>query len=168
VRLPDPRALAARLPAGAAVLARGVAPRVLDGLAGIARRRRVGLLIGGDGRLALRLGAGLHLPDREEVAGVLPFLRARRGRGLLLTAAVHGRLGLARARRLRVDAVVVSPVFPTRSHPGARGLGPLRWAALARRAGRPAIALGGVGPGNAGRVPRWAAGLAAIDGFRET
>jgi thiamine-phosphate pyrophosphorylase len=100
------------------------------------------------------------------VAGLLPFLRARRGRGLLLTAAVHGRRGLARARRLRADAVLVSPVFPTRSHPGARALGPLRWAALARRAGRPAIALGGIGPGNAGRLPRWAAGLAAIDGFR--
>ncbi|MBL6078034.1 thiamine phosphate synthase [Belnapia sp. T18] len=166
VRLPDPRALAARLPPGAAVLARGLAPGVTEGLAAIARRRRLRLLVGGDGRLALRLGAGLHLPDREGVAGLLPFLRARRGRHLLLTAAVHGRPGLARARRLAVDAVVVSPVFPTRSHPGARGLGPLRWAGLARQAGRPAIALGGVGPQNAGRVPRWAVGLAAIDGFR--
>lgn len=166
MRLPDPRALAARLPPGAAVLARAVAPGVLAGLAGILRARQAGLIIGGDGRLALRLGAGLHLPDRDGVAGLLPFLRARRGRGLLLTAAVHGRRGLARARRLRADAVLVSPVFPTRSHPGARALGPLRWAALARRAGRPAIALGGIGPGNAGRLPRWAAGLAAIDGFR--
>jgi thiamine-phosphate pyrophosphorylase len=164
VRLADPRALAARLPAGAAVLARGLAPEVLRGLAAIARRRRLVLLVGGDGRLALRLRAGLHLPDREGVAGLLAFLRGRRGR--LLTAAVHGRRGLARARRLRADAVLVSPVFPTRSHPGAAGLGPLRWAGLARRAGRPAIALGGVGPGTAGRLPRWAAGLAAIDGFR--
>ena len=168
VRLPDPRALAARLPPGAAVLARRLAPGVLQGLAIMLRRRRLRLLVGGDGRLALRLGAGLHLPDRERVAGVLPFLLARRSRGcgLLLTAAVHGRRGLARARRLRVDAVVVSPVFPTGGHAGARGLGPLRWAGLARRAGRPAIALGGVGPGNARRLPRWAAGLAAIDGFR--
>ena len=166
LRLPDPRGLAARLPAGAAVLARGLAPEVTRGLAAILRRRRAWLLVGGDGRLALRLGAGLHLPDREGVAGLLPFLRARRERGLLLTAAAHGRQGLARARRLGADGVVVSPVFPTRSHPGAPGLGPLRWAALARRAGRPALALGGLRPANAGRLPRWAAGLAAIDGFR--
>jgi thiamine-phosphate pyrophosphorylase len=44
-------------------------------------------------------------------------------------------------------------------------LGPLRWAALAARAGRPAVALGGVAGGNAGRLPARTAGLAAIAGF---
>ncbi|WP_328702703.1 thiamine phosphate synthase [Belnapia mucosa] len=162
VRLPDPRAAAARLRPGAAVLARGLAPPVLAGLAAIARRRRLVLLVAGDGRLALRHGAGLHLPDRRGTAGLLPFLIGRRRRRLLLTAAAHGRAGLARARRLRADAVLLSPAFPTRSHPGAPALGPLRWAALAARAGRPAVALGGIGPGTAARLPRWAAGLAAI------
>jgi thiamine-phosphate pyrophosphorylase len=101
VRLADPRAAAARLPAGAAVVARGLAPGVLRGLAALARRRRLVLLVAGDGRLALRHGAGLHVPDRRAVAGLLPFLLARRGRQapLLLTAAAHGRAGLARARR---------------------------------------------------------------------
>jgi len=40
-----------------------------------------------------------------------------------------------------------------------------RWSALSRRAGRPAVALGGVAAGNAGRLPRGrmgARGLAAI------
>ncbi|SDB64463.1 thiamine phosphate synthase [Belnapia rosea] len=165
VRLPDPRGAAARLPAGAAVLARGLSPAVLRGLAALARQRRLVLLVGGDGRLALRHGAGLHVPDRRAVAGLLPFLQGRRRRGLLLTAAAHGRAGLARARRLRADAVLLSPVFPTRSHPGAPALGPLRWAALARRAGRPVLGLGGIGGPTAGRLPRWAAGLAAIEGF---
>lgn len=161
-RLPDPRAAAARLPPGAAVLARGLSPGVVAGLAALARRRRLRLLVAGDGRAALRIGAGLHLPDRRGTAGLLPFLLARRRRGLLLTAAAHGRAGLARARRLGADAVLLSPVFPTASHPGAPGLGPWRWAALARRAGRPVVALGGVAAGNAGRLPRWTAGLAAI------
>ncbi|TCZ57259.1 thiamine phosphate synthase [Roseicella aquatilis] len=162
VRLPDPRPAALRLPPGAAVLARGLAPAVLRGLASIARRRRLVLLVAADGRLALRHGAGLHLPDRRGTAGLLPFLLARRGRPLLLTAAAHGRAGLARARRLGADAVLLSPVFPTASHPGAPALGPLRWAALAQRAGRPALALGGVSGANARRLPRGAAGLAAI------
>jgi thiamine-phosphate pyrophosphorylase len=59
--------------------------------------------------------------------------------------------------------VILSPVFPTRSHPGAPALGPLRWAALARRAAGPVVALGGVDGARARRLPRRTAGLAAID-----
>jgi len=159
VRLPDPRAACARLPVGSAVIARDLAPALLPILA----RLRVRLLVAGDGRLALLHRAGLHVPDRRMTAGLLPFLRQRRGR--LLTVAAHGRAGLARARRLRADAVLLSPVFATRSHPGAPALGVWRWAALARRAGRPVVALGGVGRGNAARLPPIAAGLAAIDAW---
>jgi len=159
VRLPDPRAAAARLPRGSAVIARDLPPASLPGL----KRLRVRLLVAGDGRLALRHHAGLHVPDRRPTTGLLPFLRDRRGR--LLTVAAHGRVGLARARRLRADAVLLSPVFATRSHPGAVPLGVLRWAALARRAGRPAVALGGIGPITAARLPPIAAGFAAIDAW---
>jgi thiamine-phosphate pyrophosphorylase len=169
VRLPDPRAAAGRLPRGAAVLARGLAPAVLAGLAAVARRRGLVLLVAGDGRAALRHHAGLHLPDRRPASGLAAYLLfrgRRRGRPALLMVAAHGRRGIARARRLRADAVLLSPVFPTASHPGAATLGPLRWAALARHAGRPAVALGGLRAGNAGRLPAWAAGLAAIEGFR--
>ncbi|WP_243634463.1 thiamine phosphate synthase [Roseicella frigidaeris] len=162
VRLPDPRAAAAGLPPGAAVIARGLAPAVTAGLAAVARRRGLHLLVAAEGRAALALGAGLHLPERRGTTGLLPFLLARRRRRRLLTVAAHGRAGLARARRLGADAVLLSPVFPTASHPGAAGLGPCRWAALARRAGRPAVALGGIAGDNAGRLPRWAGGLAAI------
>jgi len=160
-RLPDPCAAAARLPPGAAVVARGLEPAVLAALAALARRRRLRLLVAGEGRLALRHGAGLHLPDRYGARHLLPFLRARR-RGLLLSAAAHGRAGLARGRRLSADAVILSPVFPTASHPGAPVLGPFRWAALARRAGRPVLALGGLDAAGAARLPRRAAGVAAI------
>lgn len=161
-RLPDPRAAAARLPAGAAVLARGLAPGVLAGLAGLARRRRLVLLVAADGRLALRHGAGLHLPDRSGTRGLLPFLLARRRRPLMLTVAAHGRAGLARARRLGAAAVLLSPAFPTASHPGAPALGPWRWAALGRRAGQAVVALGGLDGMTARRLPRWTAGFAAI------
>jgi thiamine-phosphate pyrophosphorylase len=170
VRLPDPRNVAQDLPPGAAVVARGLAPALLAAVAVLARQRRLALLVAGDGRAALRHRAGLHVPDRRPAAGLLPFLLGRRraaGR-LPLTAAAHGRPGIARARRLRVDAVVLSPVFPTASHPCAAALGPLRWAALAKRAGRPVVALGGVRGGNAGRLPAWASGLAAIGGFEGT
>ena len=167
-RLPDPVPAAARLPVGAAVVARGLAPAVLLRLVATVRRHRLRLLVSGDGRLALRLAAGLHLPDRRGTAGLLPFLLARRRSPHLrpLTVAAHGRAGLSRARRLDATAIILSPVFPTLSHPGARALGPLRWAALAARAGRhPVVALGGVTRANAARLPPRAAGIAAIGGL---
>jgi thiamine-phosphate pyrophosphorylase len=169
LRLPDPRAAAARLPRGQGVLARGAKRGVLRGLARLARARGLVLLVGGDGRAALRAQAGLHLPDRARARGLLPFLLARRAGApwALLSLAVHGRAALARARRLRPDLGFVSPAFPTESHPGAPALGPLRWAGLAALLPAPAVALGGVAPGTAGRLPvRVAAGLAAIGALR--
>ena len=173
VRLPDPRRAAARLPRGAGVLARGAKPEVLAGLARLCRRRGLVLLVGGDGRAALRHRAGLHLPDRAAARGALPFLAARRGGACwaVLSVAVHGRAGAARGRRLRADLAFASPAFVTASHPGAPALGPLRWSALAAALGRPACALGGIAEATAGRLP-WAgpgraAALAAIGALAE-
>lgn len=158
-RLPDPCAAARRLPPGAAVIARDLAPARLAELARIARCRRLRLLVAGDGRLALAHRAGLHVPDRRPTAHLLPFLRTRPG---LLSAAAHGRVGLARARRLGADAVLLSPAFPTASHPGAAALGPHRLATLARRAQRPVVALGGIDGRTARRLPGVVAGIAGI------
>lgn len=171
LRLPDPCAAAARLPRGSGVLARGAAPAVLARLAALARRRGLILLVGGSPRAALRWRCGLHLPDRPPGPEVLAWLAARQAGApwAVLSVAVHGRAALARARRLRADFGFVSPAFATASHPGAPALGPLRWSALARRLGRPALALGGISASTAGRLP-WrgagrAAGLAAIGGL---
>lgn len=62
--------------------------------------------------------------------------------------------------------MLVSPLFATRSHPGAKPLGSARFAALARLSPVPVIALGGVKPRHAGLIRRLgAAGFAAIDGL---
>ncbi|UPY36625.1 thiamine phosphate synthase [Sediminicoccus sp. KRV36] len=152
IRLPDPSAMVARLPRGAAVLLRGAAPEVARRVARLCRVRGLVLLVSGEGRLALRLGAGLHVPDRTPTRDLLPFLLNRRGRWL--SAALHGRAGIARTRRISADLALVSPVFATASHPGAAALGPLRWAALARAARRPAVALGGMSARAMRRLPR--------------
>ena len=78
VRMPDPLATAARLPRGAGVLARGLAPQMLAALARLARCRGLVLLVGGDGRAALRHRAGLHVPERG-AAGIVND-DARKGR----------------------------------------------------------------------------------------
>ena len=63
----------------------------------------------------------------------------------------------------RADAVLLSPVFATRSHPGGARLGPLRFRLLAAKSRAPVIALGGMNHHTARRLrsPRWA----AIDGL---
>lgn len=169
VRLPDPLAVAARLPRGAGVVARGLAPAVLAALGRLARRRGLALVVAGDGRAGLALRAGMHLPDRRASRHLLPMLLARRAGapGALLTMAAHGGpAAAARARRLRPDLVFLSPAFPTASHPGAPALGPLRWALAARRLGRGAVAaLGGIAPGTIRRLPRGVAGVGAIGGL---
>ncbi|MES2493522.1 MAG: thiamine phosphate synthase [Pseudomonadota bacterium] len=79
----------------------------------------------------------------------------------LCTAHSLGELGAA--ARSRADAVLLSPVFPTRSHPHVRPLGPVRFLTLARRSRVPVFALGGVTGRSAGRLA--GAGWAAIDGL---
>jgi thiamine-phosphate pyrophosphorylase len=157
----DPLAAAAALPHGAAVILRhdGAPGRaaLAARLARLCRARGVRLLVARDARLALRLRAGLHLAEGMGVPA--PFrLARRRGRRPLLTIAAHGPTPLAAARRLGADLALLSPLFATASHPGARGLGTLRFAALARCAGLPVAALGGMA---AGRV-RAAAAAGAV------
>ena len=84
-------------------------------------------------------------------------------RDLLTLATAHDLTEIGQANRMRADAVLLSPVFATRSHPGAEVLGPLRFRTLASHANMPVIALGGMDAGKAHRLgwPRWA----AIDGL---
>ncbi len=83
--------------------------------------------------------------------------------GMLHLATAHDLAEIGLAARLRADAVLLSPVFPTRSHPGGAVLGPARFRLLARQSLLPVIALGGMTAHNARtlRWPRWA----AIDGL---
>lgn len=82
---------------------------------------------------------------------------------MLAIATAHDMREIAQANRIGAGAVMLSPVFPTRSHPGGKVLGPNRFRALARRAQMPVIALGGMNTRSAQRLdwPRWA----AIDGL---
>lgn len=74
-----------------------------------------------------------------------------RARGLTLVdaadpqvAKAHDRAELIAARRRGARLVFVSPVFATRSHPGARPLGRVRFGLLVRGCGVPVAGLGGM------------------------
>jgi len=59
--------------------------------------------------------------------------------------------------------VLLSPVFPTRSHPGGKVLGALRFRLLAARSRLPVLALGGMNARRARALRGF--GWAAIDGL---
>ena len=100
-----------------------------------ARSRGILVMLGGEPGLAAAWGAdGSH--------GLCPGHASPPG--LLRSAAVHDLPGLKAAHEERADFVFVSPVFPTRSHPGAPALGPEGFAGIAREARVPVIALGGM------------------------
>jgi thiamine-phosphate pyrophosphorylase len=92
-----------------------------------------------------------------------PPARLAGGPALLRLVTAHSLGEIAAARRARADAVLLSPVFATRSHPGARVLGTLRFRLIAARAGVPVIALGGLDSQRARRLG--ARFWAAIDGL---
>ena len=166
----DAAATMQAMPRGAGVIFRHYnAPdraKIAHTLRPLAAKRGLVFLVAGDVNLAAAVKAdGFHAPGRL-------IHRVTAARRLLphglITAAAHGVPGLVAAERADVDAVLVSPVFTTASHPGAQPLGVLRFAALATQAAMPVIALGGMTPDSFARLTGTAvSGYAAISAFQK-
>ncbi len=154
-RLADPLAAARALPNGSMVVVRTRGdPEPLT--RALLKLRHVTVIVAGDPLLAMRLGAhGVHLPEAR--AREASHWRARFPH-LTITTAAHSLRALMLARG---DAVFLSPVYPTKSHPGRAALSPLRANMIARQSGRKVYALGGIDAANALRLSGFA-GIAAI------
>ena len=169
-RLPDPMDVLQRLPRGAAVVLRHPDQNQLRDLARriVPAAHRLGLLVllAGDVRLALQYGCdGVHLSQHRARRGPQRILFP--GPDFLITAAAHDAMSLRRAARAGAHVVMLSPVFATQSHVGAKPMGALRFARLAARSVRPVIALGGVTPRGAKRLSLGpACGIGAIGAWR--
>jgi thiamine-phosphate pyrophosphorylase len=159
-RLPDPLPAAEALPRGSIVIvrARDAADRakLATAILRIARARHLIVLIADDAPLAARLGAdGLHLPEAK--AHTAAHWRARYPRWRITTSS-HGAIRIPDA----VDAVLLSAIFPTRSHNDRDALGAVKANIIAAQMRKPVYALGGITPLNATRLSSAFAGLAAI------
>jgi thiamine-phosphate pyrophosphorylase len=148
----------AQLPRGAGIVFRhhGLAPRdrrrLFDRVRTLARRRRLMLLLAGPPALARAWRAdGSH--GRGRASGVR-------------SAPVHDLVEIRAAERDGAALLFLSPLYATRSHPGAKPLGRVRFANLARQARRPVIALGGIDRRRARKVRDLGAdGWAGIDAW---
>jgi thiamine-phosphate pyrophosphorylase len=110
----------------------------------------------------LVLAIARHVALAEELDAALVHNPAGASR-LPLSLSVHDEAEAVAAREARAALVFVSPVYSTRSHPGAPSLGPEEAARLAEIAGSPAIALGGMSRERSARLGEPFYGWAGID-----
>lgn len=126
----------------------------------VVRRRGLILLLAGSEQLAAAWRAdGVHGPSARRCSE----------RPLLRTASAHDRRAWLAACRSGHDLVFVSPIWTTRSHPGAKTLGGVRTGLLLGRTRDRAVALGGMTAARAQKlrglgIKRWA----AIDAWMTT
>lgn len=107
------------------------------------KKNRTPFLVAGDFHLACEVQAdGLHLPSWLTKRGRIWNERFKPG--WIVTASAHSEVEVRQAAASGADAVLVSPVFATGSHPGAPALGVVRLAQLAASAAMPVYALGGI------------------------
>ena len=102
-------------------------------IADICHRRRIALAVAGDEELAVTVGADLVHNPPEFPPPRLPFSRS-----------IHSIAEAEAARAAGAAIVFVSPMMPTRSHPGSKPLGRPLARRIVQAAGVPAIALGGM------------------------
>lgn len=157
-----PRVLA-QLPKGSGVVFRHYHLSPSERRARFAALRRVCRQRGLVAVLAASAPAARHWGAAGAYAAPDRFGRCTGG---LRFATAHSLREIARAVAVRADAVLLSPVHATRSHPGGKVLGPVRFALLARQSPLPVIALGGMTRARAARLPGH--GWAAIDGLCQT
>lgn len=167
-RTPDVTAYAKGLPDGAGLILRHFGqPRArmasMD-LAAIAAAKKLVYLIGADPDLAAVVGAkGVHWPERMPKEAN-SYKRHQPNR--LMTMAAHSAEGLKAAKDAKADAVILGPVFASKSPSAGAPLGVKRFADLVASIDLPVYAMGGVTAENAHELSdTGACGVAGIGVF---
>ena len=167
-RCSNPEIIASNLPRGSAVLLRdyGLSDRKLLGqrLRRVCRDNNLIFLVAGNGPLAITLSAdGIHFREAQ-----IPQVRSWRIRhpNWLVTVSTHSEESIRKAARGGADAALISPIFPSDSHPTAKPLGVTKLSHLISSVPIPLYALGGITPKNQARLTNLSLlGIAGISGF---
>ncbi|KAJ1638782.1 thiamine phosphate synthase superfamily [Pavlovales sp. CCMP2436] len=126
--------------------------------------RGITLFVARDLDLALRIGAeGFHCPQ-----SLIPSMASWRHAhpGLLFSAACHDEDSLRQACEAGATFALVSPVFPTRSHPGVHTMGTAHLRALVQSVpSLPVYAMGGVTARTMGELIDAGSGVAGVAGI---
>ncbi len=120
-----------------------------------------------DFAMALACAAdGVHLNRQRLFSVTRDEVRAWQNQNRWVSVSGHDANEIDRANQLGVDAVLISPVLPTPSHPEAAGIGWAAFSALVRQASMPAFALGGMSEAFITTAQaQGGQGIAAISGY---
>jgi len=145
-RLVDPAPIIPSLPEGSAVIIRSKSIADRDyrahAVSDLCRHHDVMLLVSYDTPPTRLIGDGVHIPEaRRSHWRRKDFWRLSPS---LVTTSAHDLASAQRATKFGADAVLLSPLRATKSHPGGRTLGFWRGATICRHIELPTIALGGI------------------------
>jgi thiamine-phosphate pyrophosphorylase len=168
VRVENPEKMIPRLPRGSMLIFRHYThperEKLAKNVVHECHKRGILCLIAGDIQIARSSGAdGVHFPEHQLKN---PQHRRFLPPHWIKTAAAHGIRSVRLAENFEVDAILLSPVFATKSHPKARPLGISRFARICTTAKVPVFALGGITKSRINRVRiAGASGVAGIGLF---
>ena len=163
-RTPHLEVIARALPGGSAFILRNYdtenRKELARALRAICASRNVYFLVGADIELARHIGAdGVHLPRWTNA-------KPAELEGLIVSCACHNEAELIHAAAINADVALLSPAFPTSSHPDVDAIKKDEFMRLAKTTPIPILALGGIDETNAAALagPN-IAGFAAISAF---
>jgi len=134
----------------------------------ICRKNNHKILIGKNFELARKLKAdGVHFSDNDRLS--LQILNRRNlPQKFILSVACHNFLSVLKFRKLKVDAVFISPIFATKSHPEAKLIGLQALSRIILKAKHPIYALGGINSQNINSLQKLGAkGIGGIELFNK-
>jgi thiamine-phosphate pyrophosphorylase len=167
-RVQDPLTICRYLPPGTGIILRDYnSPNRKDlaaQLSKIATKYKLILFVGDDMELALKIGAkGVHYRENTIQGG-----EARKNTNLIITSSAHSFAAIQKASEAGADAVILSPVFKTKSNLNKAPLGISLFSKWVAKSPLPVYPLGGITSHNAHLLlSSKAAGLAAIEGVVE-
>ncbi len=112
------------------------------------KMKKIKLLIGSDIKLAEDINAhGIHFPEymiKKKKINWIRIKNAKPNKKWIITTAAHNVQALKKAEDLNIDAVLLSPVFPSKSHPNSKSLGLNKFSKIVKKTKLPIYALGGI------------------------
>lgn len=145
-RLIDPTSIIPLLPVGSAVIVRSRSfkerqQRALA-ISNICRQHQITLLVSYETPPKQLIGDGVHVPEMAQKNWRRKDFYRLRPR--LVTTSAHALAAAQRGIKWGASAILLSPIFFTKSHPGAKSLGIWRGANISGHLSIPTIALGGI------------------------
>ncbi|PPR37969.1 MAG: Thiamine-phosphate synthase [Alphaproteobacteria bacterium MarineAlpha6_Bin4] len=112
------------------------------------KMKKIKLLIGSDIKLAEKINAdGIHFPEymlNKNIINKIAIKKIKSRKNKIITSAAHSLKSIKKAECFGIDAALLSPIFPSKSHPKVKNLGLKKLNKILQKIELPIYALGGI------------------------